>query len=148
MENIKYYLCNKPADLFQIKYYTSGIYETTCNASEDIESLIADKLYILSVISRNSYLKNYKIRITPEICNELIENTISPRTPLEMIDRLLISMVNSSRTFDEPITLKPGDNPLVFAKNANEFVYLLSKAIELEYHKKLGQNKYIIEMKG
>lgn len=104
--------------------------------------------HILSGLSRRSNIKETKLFISSENFEELINSTPVPSDPIEMINLILLYMYQNAKSLAQPIELLPSDYPIVYAKNAEDFTYLLNRAIELELIKSISRNNYRLEIDG
>ncbi len=90
------------------------------------------KNHIYSGAIREFSEKGRKVLI--EDLEELEDSVVIPEGPLDSIDRILLYLHGKMNASDSFVQIHPEhDYPIAFAKNPDEFLFLLAKARELHY---------------
>ena len=125
-----------------------GEYLISTVAKTDTGLVSDEKRHILSGIVRNRFEQGETVLITGENVKTIFDSMAVPSDPLEKIDWLLKYLFRKASKADEYVTLNlANDYPILFAKDTNEFVYCLQKALELGYTEQAGHS-YRLDLKG
>ncbi|MBU4404413.1 MAG: nucleoside 2-deoxyribosyltransferase [Candidatus Aminicenantes bacterium] len=119
-------------------------------ATEETESWlktnseIQNNKYILSGIIRNQPSSRNPIEISTSKIDSLIESARIQEDPLEAIDKIILYIFNKStnKAHDSFIQISTNDYPIAYAKNQNEFLYYLTKAVDLKFIERHQSNEY------
>lgn len=134
------FVCSRPAEISlrsDATYYVScsrcGDYEITLSLTRS-PSLQRPDLHILSGVLRQQRENNTRIALSEQNLNALIWSAQPPSDPLEAIDHLLLYLLKKTKTADLPVHIEADlDYPILFAKNAQEFMYYFFQAESLNY---------------
>jgi hypothetical protein len=125
-----------------------GRYLISTAAKTDRGLVSDEKRHILSGIVRNRFEQGETVLITGETVKTIFDSMAVPSDPLETIDWLLKYLFRKASRADEYVALNlANDYPILFAKDTNEFVYYLQKALELEYTEQAGHS-YRLDLEG
>lgn len=92
----------------------------------------SDKMHLYAGALRENNIKTeHPYRI--ENLDVLLDSVRVPTTPLEKIDKFILSFEYLTTFFGEQIRVNETDFPLAFAKGPDEFFRLLEGAIKLQY---------------
>ena len=112
---------------------TCGTYRTSRPlATKELEDIAGKQEYVLSGITRQASDAGNPITIkSEEDVSALLESVVIPRNPLEQMDRTLLNVSTRQRKADEHVQLFfDKDYPLGFAKDGDEFRFLLEALVD------------------
>lgn len=116
---------------------------------QKITSDLKDQKYILSGLIRENTDEH---RPTFVIQTSILDNLTSfislPTDLFEQMDRILMYIYKKTNFAGESVIIENTECAIAYAKNINEFKFLLSKLIELGYIEKSETDKYRLSIEG
>ncbi len=130
----------------RIKCNFCGEYRLSERLAGNLVHTVLPDSYLYSAIIREHYEQG--IILWVENLEELKDLVIIPKNPLESIDRLLLHLVNKINSAGEIIQFRDTDYPIAYAKDDEEFSYLVGKALKLGYLERPQHRQYRIDVNG
>lgn len=108
-----------------------------------------DRRYVLSGLSRDrTDMQLSPLMIKTDNLEELLNNTIASSDVFEMMDRILIYVYRKTKYNGGFVTLRASEYAIAYARNLEEFKFLVSKLIELKHIENPGENEYRLTVEG
>lgn len=112
------------------------------------EKFLADKLYIISGLTRQASDQGEKIILSLYKMKSGIEGVPIPSNIYDSMYLLLAYIKNNSKKYGQYVTLNLRDYPIVFGKDMDEFQYLVYMLRENGYINKSGSNNFQLTLEG
>jgi hypothetical protein len=139
------YQWNYPEPGARIKCAVCGEYRLSERLAQDLHYALPNG-YIYSAIIREHFEQG--IILWVENLQELKDSVVVPKNPLDSIDRILLYVMNKTKSASEVIQFKETDYPIAYAKNYDEFLYLFQKAKALGYLEDFSGPNLRLDLKG
>ncbi|GIV61049.1 MAG: hypothetical protein KatS3mg043_2138 [Rhodothermaceae bacterium] len=146
MEARTCFLTGQPATIerqgerFVVTSEPCGTYEVSASLAVAEWERYGDRLYILAAVARQWAERGERLVLQAGNLDAVLASVVPPAGPLEQIDLLLQHVVRHSRQGGEEVPLPfARDFPLVFARDATAFRWLINKAIGLGYLEGTGR---------
>jgi nucleoside 2-deoxyribosyltransferase len=88
------------------------------------------KRYLLSGVVRNASERGQKLEITSYTIRDLIESAPVPKSPIEVVDRVLPLIAERTPEFGKAATLRANDYPLFYLRSPDELRGVTEAAFE------------------
>lgn len=113
-------------DVLHVDCASCGSYLITDEAAEDLDAALRNEKHLLSGLTRRASEDGTPLYIRSDALRAMVASAPRPQ-PLEAIDEILRYVQRHAKGPQEYVTMTPLDYPLVYAREATEFSFLLQK---------------------
>lgn len=141
---------SKSRDMHHVDCSVCGWYSITEEAVGELEHNpeYQGKKYLLSGVIRSASDRTSRLEILSYDLPDLLDAANPPQNPLEAVDDILLHVLNHIEAAHEAVPLRGTEYSVVYAHGAQEFKYLLEKAVELNYLESPVKSTFRLTLNG